>query len=133
MNIEFLYYVIQYHRAMMKIKINLFQSVVLLTAILSSCTRSSEVKDANWPVYLGDNSSSQYSTLKQININNVQNLEVAWTYNTGDSDSLNRTQIQCNPLIIDGVLYGSSPKLKFFALDAVTGKQKWVIGLLILL
>ena len=47
-------------------------------------------------------------------------------YKSGDSDSLNRTQIQCNPLIIDGILYGSSPKLKFFALDATTGEEKWV-------
>ncbi|MEL7533726.1 MAG: hypothetical protein AAFN10_20605, partial [Bacteroidota bacterium] len=37
----------------------------------------------------------------------------------------NRTQIQCNPLIIDGILYASSPALKVFALDAATGEQKW--------
>jgi quinoprotein glucose dehydrogenase len=36
-----------------------------------------------------------------------------------------RTQIQCNPLIIDGVLYGTSPKLRVFALNAATGKRIW--------
>ena len=98
---------------------------ILLAAFAYGCSNTSENEGKNWPVYLGDNSSSQYSTLNQININNVQNLEVAWTYRAGDSDSLNRTQIQCNPLIIDGVLYGSSPKLKFFALDAATGNELW--------
>jgi len=92
--------------------------------ILISCKKDPQEKD--WAVYLGDNSSSQFADLKQINSKNVKDLEVAWVYRTGDADSLNRTQIQCNPLIIDGVLYGSSPKLKFFALDAATGQEKWV-------
>ena len=52
-------------------------------------------------------------------------LAVAWSYECGDSDSLGRSQIQCNPLIIEGVLYGTSPKLKLFALDAATGEHKW--------
>ena len=46
-------------------------------------------------------------------------------YNTGDADSSNRTQIQCNPIIVDGILYGSSPKLKFFALNAAIGSKLW--------
>ncbi|MCB0839678.1 MAG: PQQ-binding-like beta-propeller repeat protein, partial [Bacteroidetes bacterium] len=79
----------------------------------------------NWAVYGGDFASSQYSTLDQINTKNVANLKLAWSYSSGDKDERGRSQIQCNPLIIDGVLYGSSPKLKFFALDAATGKERW--------
>jgi len=51
-------------------------------------------------------------------------LKVAWTYHTGDADSM--TQIQVNPIIIDSTLYAVSPKLKLFALNAATGKEKWV-------
>ena len=83
-------------------------------------------KYVNWASYLGDKHSNQYSPLTQINKENVKNLKVAWAFNAGDADTLkNRTQIQCNPLVIDGILYGSSPKLKFFALDAKTGKELW--------
>jgi len=79
--------------------------------------------DKNWPVYLGDFTSNQYSRLTQINRDNVKNLKVAWVYHTGDKNT--QSQIQCNPLVINGVLYGSSPELKVFALDAATGKQIW--------
>ena len=78
----------------------------------------------NWPVYLGDNSCSQYSPLTEINTDNIDRLELAWEYHTGDDVSENRSQIQCNPIIIDGVLYGTSPKLKVFALNAATGVER---------
>ncbi|HVX51715.1 MAG TPA: pyrroloquinoline quinone-dependent dehydrogenase, partial [Chitinophagaceae bacterium] len=45
---------------------------------------------------------------------------------TGDLDTAHPTQIQCNPIIIDGVLYGTTPQMKLFAVDAATGKQKWI-------
>ena len=80
----------------------------------------------NWAAYLGDKHSSQFTPMTQINKENVKNLKVAWIYNTKDADlEKNRTQIQCNPLIINGIIYGSTPKLKFFALDAQSGKEIW--------
>jgi quinoprotein glucose dehydrogenase len=79
----------------------------------------------DWPVYLGDKESSHYSSLKQINKKNVNQLQVAWTYHAGDGRDEGRSQIQCNPLIIDGVLYGTSPQLKLIALDAASGKELW--------
>ena len=78
----------------------------------------------NWPSYLGDTASSQYSELKQVHRGNVAQLQPAWTFRTGDARE-NRSQIQCNPLVIDGVLYGTSPQLKLFALDAASGKELW--------
>jgi quinoprotein glucose dehydrogenase len=81
--------------------------------------------DHNWASYLGDNSRSHFSQLKQINPGNVKKLEVAWTYHSGDARSDNFSQIQCNPLVIDGVLYGTTPQLKLIALDAVTGRELW--------
>ena len=81
--------------------------------------------DSNWSTYLGDKASSHYSTLKQITPRNVAKLEVAWTYRAGGMDLNNRSQIQCNPLVIDGVLFGTTPDLQLFALDAASGKELW--------
>jgi quinoprotein glucose dehydrogenase len=79
----------------------------------------------DWPVYLGDPGSRQYSALDQITTRNVRRLEVAWTYRSGDAGSNNLSQIQCNPLVIDGTLFGTTPGLKLVALDAGTGQELW--------
>src|SRR5688500_3523238 len=93
--------------------------------LLASVSLISRGADENWPVYLGDATSSHYSELKQINSRNVHEMEIAWTYKSGDGRADNRSQIQCNPIIIDGVLYGTSPQLKLFALDAASGQERW--------
>jgi quinoprotein glucose dehydrogenase len=97
----------------------------LIAALLFLSTSTLFASDRDWPVYLGDAASSHYSDLKQINRKNVRQLEVAWTYNAGDGRGDNRSQIQCNPIIVDGILYGSSPQLKLLAIDAATGKERW--------
>ncbi len=79
----------------------------------------------NWGHYLGDPATTQYSKLVQIDTANVGELRIAWSYASGDRDSLNRSQIQCNPLVIDGTLYGTNPELKAFALDAANGAERW--------
>ena len=81
--------------------------------------------DSNWGVYLGDSASSHYSALHQITPRNVAKLEVAWTYRAGGNDPNNRSQIQCNPLVIDGILYGTTPDLQLFAIDAASGRELW--------
>jgi quinoprotein glucose dehydrogenase len=81
--------------------------------------------DNNWRVYLGDKASSHYSTLDQVTSANVMKLEAAWTFRAGGVDPNNRSQIQCNPLVVDGVLYGTTPDLQLFALDAELGKELW--------
>ncbi|HVG16811.1 MAG TPA: PQQ-binding-like beta-propeller repeat protein [Chitinophagaceae bacterium] len=79
-----------------------------------------------WVEYNGDGSRSHYSTLTQVSKENVTNLKVAWTYSSVGRDSvLKGTQMQCNPVIIDGILYGVSAKTQVFALDAATGKELW--------
>jgi quinoprotein glucose dehydrogenase len=96
-------------------------------SLLCSCN-SSETSYDEWKVYGGNYENNHYSSLTQVDTNNVQHLKVAWTYHTGDMDTLNHSQIQCNPIIADGVLYGTSPLMKLFAIDAATGKQKWVFN-----
>ncbi|HEY8995397.1 MAG TPA: PQQ-binding-like beta-propeller repeat protein, partial [Lacunisphaera sp.] len=55
---------------------------------------------------------------------NVARLEVAWTFHAGDLRE-GATQIQCNPLVIGGVLYATTPQSKVVALDAATGRELW--------
>src|ERR671920_623498 len=100
---------------------------VMLTA--AAC-RSSEraPSSVDWPTHGGDPGHRQFSTLDQINTGNVGGLKVAWTYQTGDAQPDNRSQIQCNPIVVHGVLYGTSAGLKTFALDAATGRQLWVFN-----
>jgi len=83
----------------------------------------------NWGHYLGDPGVSHHSLLDQISTENVGQLEVAWSYSTGDGSDEGRSQIQCNPLIIDGILYGTSAQLRAFALDAETGEEIWTFDL----
>lgn len=78
----------------------------------------------DWPAYLGDKAATHYSTLEQITPANADQMEVAWTWHAGDARG-DRTQIQCNPLIIDGVLYATTPSLDLVALNGATGEQIW--------
>ena len=74
----------------------------------------------DWPVYGGTTGNNHFSPLNQINRNNVQQLQVAWTYDTEESGGL-----QSSPIIVDGVLYGLTPSEKVFALNAATGQLLW--------
>jgi quinoprotein glucose dehydrogenase len=77
-----------------------------------------------WETYQGDPGSNQYSSLGQINKGNVDQLKVAWVYQTGDSLG-QQSQIQCNPIIVDDILYATSPAIKLIALHAATGELLW--------
>jgi quinoprotein glucose dehydrogenase len=81
--------------------------------------------ESDWSAYLGDKEATHFSRLRQITPENVQKLTPVWTYHSGGASPTNRTQIQCNPLVIGGVLYGTSPELVLFALDAATGRELW--------
>jgi len=95
-----------------------------MVLLLFSCRQSGN-ENRSWAVYRGDKESSGYSPLKQINADNLSRLEVAWAYHSGDAREGNRSAIQCNPLIVDTVMYITSPQLKLIALDAKRGKEIW--------
>lgn len=96
-----------------------------LAVLLPSCDKKAETDYSGWNIVGGNPSGNKYSSLSDIDTSNVQQLKVAWEYHTLDADTAAHSQIQCNPIIVDGVLYGTSPKLKLFALDAATGEEKW--------
>ena len=95
-----------------------------LCLILLSACETHERHNA-WSVYRADAANSAYSSLTQINKDNVGDLRVAWTYHTGDAEPGNRSTIQCNPIIANNLMYVTSPKLKLSALDPATGKERW--------
>jgi quinoprotein glucose dehydrogenase len=101
-------------------------TAIILTFLLFSC--HSKKNYTTWSYYKGSPENIHYSSLTQIDTNNVKNLQVAWVYHTGDADTLHNSQIQCNPIIVDSILFGTSPQMKLFALNARTGEQKWVFN-----
>ena len=94
--------------------------------VAASCKAPVKESYKNWEVYGGTKDAMHYSSLTEVDTNNVSQLLVAWTYHTGDADTASHSQIQCNPIVIDGILYALTPKMKMFAVDAATGKQIWV-------
>ncbi len=98
--------------------------LVLFTQFPASPKRNvSSTRYRDWKVYGGGPDNIHYSALDQINLNNVQKLEVAWTFDTGDA--FPGSQIQCNPIVARGVLFATTPKLRVIALDAATGSLRW--------
>jgi len=81
--------------------------------------------DHEWRVYGGNPAGTHYSPLDQINRANVHKLKVAWTYHTEDSRRKPATTIECNPLVVNGVMYLTTAQLKLCALEANTGKLLW--------
>ncbi len=71
-------------------------------------------------MYLGGKERNLYSSLKQINRDNVAKLEVAWTFETGD-----QAEYQANNLIVGGLLYTPTPSRKVVALNAASGEVRW--------
>ena len=106
----------------------LISIAILLTSCCIACNDSSTTKKdySGWTTYAGSKDGIRYSSNDQITLQNVSSLEVAWTYSSKDKDPDNRSQNQCNPIMVDGVLYGTTPRLKLFALNAATGETKWL-------
>jgi quinoprotein glucose dehydrogenase len=77
----------------------------------------------DWAIYRGDKKANQYSSLDQITTMNVDQLEVAWEYHHGAPDD---PGIYSNPIIVDGLLYFTTPTINVVALDAATGEEAWV-------
>lgn len=92
----------------------------LLPCALALSTQRSAASGTDWPEYLGGPERDHYSTLDQVNTSNVGQLKVAWEFHSGDPGA-----VECNPIIVDGVLYGTTATSQVFAVNAATGQQLW--------
>ncbi|HNR06335.1 MAG TPA: PQQ-binding-like beta-propeller repeat protein [Saprospiraceae bacterium] len=83
----------------------------------------------DYPAYGGNKANTRYSSLDQITPDNVNQLKIAWSYFANNPPDTGRPrsggEIQCQPIVVHGVLYGTSAELNLFALDAATGTELW--------
>ena len=107
--------------------IKIISALIIVCFVWISCNSNQDETDySGWQKAHGNSDGNKYSSLTEIDTTNVSNLKVAWEFHTKDDDTAAHSQIQCNPIIVDGIMYCTSPMLKVFAIDAVTGKQKWM-------
>src|SRR5262245_40561105 len=101
-------------------------AVVLAAVALASFADTPMVE---WPFYGGDQGGAKYSTLTDVNTSNVTKLAVAWEWKTGEKAlaefGTRPGNFQVTPLMIDNVLYFSTPYNRVSAPDAVTGVERW--------
>jgi len=93
-------------------------------------TRGSPAAEGDWPVYGHDSGGTKYSSLAGINKKNVKQLEVVWTFHSGDiydpkGNGGKQSAFESTPLFIDGTLYVTTPFGRVIALDPDNGKEKW--------
>ncbi len=110
----------------MKFKVSL--SGILAFLMFNACTTKEKNNYDGWKAYGGSYETIRYSSNKQIDTANVMQLTEVWAYESEGGADMTGKQIQCNPIVVDGVLYGTSPQLKLFAIDASTGKEIWVFN-----
>jgi len=109
----------------MPIRFRLYLSLTLASCLGVSALAADRLDDfADWGIYRGDKKGTQFSDLGRINATNVHRLERVWEYSTGDGGT--RSSMQVNPIVVDGVMYVSTPSLNAVAIDATTGEEKWV-------
>ena len=90
---------------------------------------STSDNDGDWPAYGRDPGGERFSPLDSIDRSNVASLAVAWTFRTGDAYTPSEgrpTAFEATPLYLDDTLYLSTPLGRVFALNPVTGQQRWV-------
>ena len=95
-------------------------ALVLASAVASSWYDGHDSAQNNWSSFGQDPGATKFSTLSQINTDNVKNLKRAWTFHTGDSSGF----FESGLIVIDGVMYFSAQN-GVYALDAATGVQLW--------
>jgi quinoprotein glucose dehydrogenase len=101
-----------------------FVAVVIITVALSF----QAVPDGDWPAYGRDPGGQRFSPITTINRNNVRGLKVAWTFHTGDAYQPSRgrpTAFEATPIYVEGTLYLGTPLGRVFALDPITGAERW--------
>ena len=96
--------------------------ILLIFILLIRCAKKEE-DYSKWLTYGGTKDAARYSSLNQITKENVSQLEVAWEYKCDDGTT--KSQMQCQPIVVDSFLYATTPALDLIALHAGTGKEIW--------
>ncbi|NOX52702.1 MAG: pyrroloquinoline quinone-dependent dehydrogenase [Gammaproteobacteria bacterium] len=107
-------------------RINLILPTILYIFLLPHQSFAQE-----WSYFGADQSGTKYSPLQQIHRENVNELEVAWIYRTGELERLSEAQskqqsFENTPVIVDGSLIICTPVGRIIAVDPANGKERWV-------
>ena len=95
-------------------------------------TETGFMNSGQWANYGNDPGGMRYSPVTKINKSNVTKLKLAWTYQSGELKTYegsrmgSKSAFEATPLMINGTLYFSTPTNRVIAIDASTGKEKWV-------
>ena len=104
-------------------------SVIFYLALASSGGSGQTTTRVEWANYGNDPGGMRYSSLTQINRDNVSKLTVAWVYHTGDvsdgSKYPRKSEFESTPIFVDGTLYLTTAFNRVVALDPVTGSERW--------
>jgi quinoprotein glucose dehydrogenase len=103
------------------VRITILAAAVGVSALVVAFV-SGQAGDVNWTVNGGEG-NIRYSPLTQINRSNVRTLQVAWTYDS--HDAFKDSEMQSNPVVVDGVLFATTPTMKVVAVNAATGQEIW--------
>ena len=103
--------------------------LAVLVAASLAAAKELPSRQVEWLYYGGDPGGSKYSPLTDINAGNVQRLQVAWQWKHWETPLEEYKTapgfFESTPLMIDGVLYVTTPYNSIAALDAETGKELW--------
>ncbi len=101
---------------------------VLAAAAVFTCL-SADRGPVDWAFWGGDPGGTHYSTLTEINTSNVAQLRQAWTWKTGETElkeyDTRPGMFENTPVMLDGVVYATSPYNRVVALDPETGTELW--------
>ena len=87
--------------------------------------------DTSWGYFGGTSGGTRYSAARQIDKSNVDDLEIAWRYSTGElkrrgKDLIANSSTQTTPILVDGLVVFCTPFNRIVALDPATGRERWV-------
>jgi len=99
---------------------------ILAAAPSAWAQHGTSVAEGDWPDYNGNMAAQRYSPLDQINADNVDDLQLAFEFDTRHFGSQQEFTATFTPLEVDGVLYTTiGAQRDVIALDATTGQQLW--------
>jgi quinoprotein glucose dehydrogenase len=108
---------------MKKTSLFLKSFIFIISLLVFSCVSDDK---RTWSVYKADKESSSYSPLKEVNKQNVNKLKLAWQFTPNDARKNSHIgNSECNPIVVDGVMYATSARHRVYAIQASTGKLIW--------
>jgi quinoprotein glucose dehydrogenase len=103
--------------------------VLVAVSFMATTAQADQPSTANgeWPHYTGDILGSRYSPLDQINADNFEELELAWSFSTKNLGTRAEYKLEVTPIMVNGILYATAgTRRTAIALDGKTGEMLWL-------